>query len=366
MNLLAASLLFLTASSSAVAVDDDRWKPFDHPAVTTRMFTAYTHPGESLVLVSGAMGFFRVEEVFFTEGDRIPGRDGEWVAAIQVDASIDKAQKKTLQIRLELAQSATERARLASVRSDSAARLAAKELERISALRDKGDASQSIYDQALQKWEEATAVADSARIALADSQLSVRLVESELEVLEEKIQQSTLLAPAGWHVESCDVVQGSGLTMGQTMMTLVDRSHFDLTIPMSEEEIRSLSEGTLKLHRVLGETPLKPSKIRVGSVPHPGTHRREVTIEIPAEEFSLASHETGGGLEIRASLRIRDSRGGVRIPKKFIGRQLEQWIVVDTAGKTYSVYPIRSDDTSWLVTTGNMPVGVELVPLTSE
>ena len=366
MNLLAASLIYFAFSSAVETADGDHWKPFDHPAVIERSFTAYTHPGETLVLISGAMGFFRVEEVFFKEGDRIPGRDGEWVAAIQVDASIDKAQKRTLQIRFELAQSATERARLASVRADSAARLATKELERVSALLEKGDASQSIFDQALQRSEEATAVADSARIALSDSQLSVRLVEAEMEVIDEKIGQSTLLAPAGWYVESSEVVKGSGLTVGQQMMTLVDRSHFEVTIPMSEEEIRELSAESLRLERVLGGIPLKPSRITVGSVPDQVTHRRLVTIEIPAEEFSLASQETGGGLEIRAILNIRDSKGGVRVPLEFIGRRLEQWIVKDAAGKVYPILPVRKDETSWIVLPGDMPVGIELVPLTTE
>ena len=56
----------------------------------------------------------------------------------------------------------------------------------------------------------------------------------------------------------------------------------------------------------------------------------------------------------------------MRIPKKFIGQQLEQWIVKSVDGKIYTVYPVRSDDTSWLVRSNDMPVGVELVPLTSE
>ena len=366
MNLFIGSLILLLVSPSAESADGERWKPFDHPAVVERSYNAFTHPGDSLVLISGAMGFFRVEEVLFEEGDRIPGRDGEWVPAIQVDASIDHAQKKTLEIRLELAQSATETARLASVRADSAARLATKELERVAALLEKGDASRSIYDQVLQRSEEATAVADSARVAFADSQLSVRLVESELNVIDQKIKQSTLLAPAGWYVESCEVVEGSGLTMGQRMMTLVDRSRFEITLAFTEEEIKALSVSALKLTRVLDGSLIQPSKIRVGSVPHPETHRRQVTIEIPAEQLSLATHETGGGLEVRAALEIPDTRGGVRIPKKFIGQQLEQWIVKSTEGKIYTVYPVRSDDTSWLVRSNDMPVGVELVPLTSE
>ena len=366
MNLLILPLILLTAIPSAESVDGERWKPFDHPAVVERTFTAFTQPGDTLSLISGAMGFFKVDEVVFAEGDRIPGRDGEWVPAIRVDASIDIAQKKSLEIRLELAKSATETARLASVRADSAARLATKELERVSALLEKGDASQSVYDQVLQRAEEATAVSDTARVAFADSQLSVSLVESELNVIEEKIKQSTLLAPAGWYVEKCDVVQGSGLTMGQHMMTLVDRSYFKVALALTEEEIRALSVSPLKLSRVVDDSEIQPSKIRVGSVPHPETHRRLVTIDIPAEELSLRTYETGGGLEIRASLGIPDSRGGVRIPKKFIGQQLEQWIVKDTEGMIYTVYPVRSDETSWLVRSKDMPVGIELVPLTTE
>ena len=366
MNLIFMSLIMILNAPVSTVADGDRWKPFDHPATTERSFTAYTHPGGMLVLLSGAMGFFRVENVLFSEGDRIPGRDGEWVPAIQVDAALDKAQKRTIEIRLELAKSATERARLASVRADSAARLAQKELDRVSALLEKGDASKRVYDQALQRSEEMTAVADSARVALTDSLLSVRLVESELQTIEEKIDQSTLFAPAGWYVESSLVVEGSGLTLGQRMMTLVDRSHFKLIIPMSEEEIRALSESTLKLQRVLGGAILKPSEIHVRSVPDVVTHRRKVTITIPAEEFSLESYENGGGLEIRASLEIRDSKGGVRIPMEYLGRRLEQWIVKDTSGKIYPVIPVRSDDSSWIVLPGDLPVEVELVPLTSE
>ena len=124
MNLLTLSLILMTAIPSAESADGERWKPFDHPAVVERTFTAFTQPGDTLSLISGAMGFFKVDEVVFGEGDRIPGRDGEWVPAIRVDSSIDIAQKKSLEIRLELAQSATEAARLASVRADSVARLA--------------------------------------------------------------------------------------------------------------------------------------------------------------------------------------------------------------------------------------------------
>mgnify|MGYP004129949597 CR=1 FL=1 len=113
MNLLILPLILLTAIPSAESVDGERWKPFDHPAVVERTFTAFTQPGDTLSLISGAMGFFKVDEVVFAEGDRIPGRDGEWVPAIRVDASIDIAQKKSLEIRLELAKSATETARLA-------------------------------------------------------------------------------------------------------------------------------------------------------------------------------------------------------------------------------------------------------------
>ena len=366
MNFIFMSLiLILNAPVSGVA-DGDRWKPFDHQASTERSFTAYTVPGSTLVLLSGAMGFFRVEDVLFQEGDRIPGMDGEWVPAIQVDASLDMAQKRMIEIQLELAKSAAERARLSSVRADSAARLAKKELDRVSTLLEKGDASKRVYDQALQRSEETTAVADSARIALVDSQLSIQLVESELQIIEEKIDQSTLFAPSGWYVESVLVVEGSGLTLGQNMMTLVDRSYFKLMIPMSEEEIRALSKSTLKLQRVLGGSPLKPSEINVSSVPDPFTHRRKVSILIPAEEFSLESYENGGGLEIRASLEISDSKGGVRIPVDYLGRRLEQWIVKDTLGKIYPVIPVRKDDSSWIVLPGDLPVGVELVPLTSE
>ena len=32
----------------------------------------------------------------------------------------------------------------------------------------------------------------------------------------------------------------------------------------------------------------------------------------------------------------------------------------------YTVYPVRSDETSWLVRSKDMPVGIELVPLTTE
>ena len=104
----------------------------------------------------------------------------------------------------------------------------------------------------------------------------------------------------------------------------------------------------------------------MSSVPDVVTHRRKVTITIPAEEFSLESYENGGGLEIRASLEIRDSKGGVRIPMEYLGRRLEQWIVKDTSGKIYPVIPVRSDDSSWIVLPGDLPVEVELVPLTSE
>ena len=341
--------------------DAETWKPFEHPTVSERSFTAFSFPGQALNLVSGAMGFFKVESVHFSQGDRIPGVEGEWIPAVVVDASIERAQRKTLELRLELAQSGIERALLSKERADSAAELANIELERIRVLEEKGDASKSLLDQWVQKEQELRVAAAELKLAVEDARISARLVESEIMVLDEKIKQSSLLVPAGWYVERVDVVPGSGLTMGSQIMTLVDRSFFKAIVPMSEDEIQALSNGSMKLTRVLDGQRVKLKSLLVDSVPDLQTNRRRVTISIPAEEFTLLPEETGGGLELRISLEVKDAKGGVRIPTNFLRQRLEQWIVQDTSGKVYPVIPVRKDGSSWIVLPGQLPVGVELV-----
>ncbi|MAW77414.1 MAG: hypothetical protein CMJ95_08535 [Planctomycetes bacterium] len=355
--ILILSIAYLTTPGK---VDDpETWRPFDHPAVSKRVFTAYTRPVRLLSVASDVPQ--RVKQVHFEEGDRIPGKPGEMVVAILLDSSVEKEMLASAKIALEISRNDESRSSLAISRAETAARIAVRDLERVTGLHTKGDASDSDLDRVILAHEDARVSLEMARISKLDAAAAVRAAASEVAVIEARIDKLILRAPAGWRVEQRLSEPGAGVTPGTPLMVFADLSSFEIEIPMAEEELRVLGTTPLGIERVIGRESINGVVEFVGSVPDPSTRRRRVVIRIPAEELNLEPLETGGGIEMQVTLEVPDDSGGVRIPHRFLTRRLEQRLVKTQKGKLYVVTPVRFDDSAWIVLPGDLPGSAVLV-----
>ncbi len=339
--------------------EPESWRPFDHPSISVRTFSAYSRPARVVALAAESP--CRVDKVLFAEGDRVPGKPGEMVSAVLLDAAVEKEMHTSAEIALEISKNAESRASLSIVRTETAAQLASKDLERMRELHVRGDASESDLDRALLADENARVALELARVSLLDARAAVRAATSEVAIIAAQIDRLTLRAPAGWRVEQRLVEPGAGVSPGAPLMVLADLSSFEIEIPMAEEEIQVLGLQPVKIERVSNRSRVSGMVDFVGAVPDPLTRRRRVIIRIPAEEFTLEPLETGGGIELQISIDVPDISGGVRVPHRFLGRRLEQWIVKTSDGKVHVVTPIRSDDDGWVVLPGDLPSSAVII-----
>lgn len=360
--ILTLSITFLAAPPNLD--NPETWRPFDHPAISLRVFSAYTRPSRVLSVASDVPR--RVQKVLFDEGDLVPGQVGERVSVILLDSDVELKMLDSARIALELSRSDEARAQLAISRAQIAFQIAERDLERVRELHSRGDASDSDLDRVVLAQEEARVARELAMVARRDAAESVRAAESEVTVMEARIDKLTLKAPATWRVEKRLVEPGSGVLPGAPLMVFADLSSFEIEIPMAEAEVRILGTTPLKIKRVANGQTVQGVIDFVGAVPDEQTRRRRVVIKIPAEEFNLEPLETGGGLEMRVTLEVPDDSGGVRIPHRFLGRRLEQWVVRTEQGKIFVVSPVRSDDEGWIVLPGDLPVASVLVEYQEE
>jgi len=335
------------------------WRPFDHPAISMRVFSAYSRPNRVLSISSETPQ--RVTRVHFEEGDLIPGLPGSMVVAIELDAAVEKQLLTSARIAIEISKSDETRSALQISNAETASRIASRELVRVKDLHSKGDASDSDLDRVVLADEDARVVLEMARLSRMDAAAAVRAASSEVAVIEARIDKLILRAPSGWRVEQRMVEPGQGAAPGKPLMIFADLSSFEIEIPMSEEEVTVLGKGPLKIERVSTRDPIEGIVEFVGAIPDPITHRRRVVIRIPAEELDLEPPETGGGIEIQVTIEVPDDSGGVKIPHRFLSRRLEQWVVTTEAGNIHVVTPVRSDTVGWIVLPGNLPPSAVLV-----
>lgn len=335
------------------------WIPFDHPAISMRVFSAYSQPSRVLSVASETPQ--RVTRVHFEEGDLIPGLPGAMVAAIELDSAVEQELLASAIIALEISKSDETRTELQISNAETASRIASRELARVQDLHSKGDASDSDLDRVVLADEDSRLVLEMARLSRTDAAASVRAAASDVAVIEARIDKLILRAPSGWRVEQRMVEPGQGVAPGNPLMIFADLSSFEIEIPMSEEEVMVLGKAPLKIERVSTRDSIQGIVEFVGAIPDPITRRRRVVIRIPAEELDLEPPETGGGIEIQVTIEVPDDSGGVKIPHRFLGRRLEQWVVKTEAGKIHVVTPVRSDDQGWIVLPGNLPPAAVLV-----
>ena len=324
-----------------------------------RVFSAYSQPNRVLAIASETPQ--RVTRVHFEEGDLIPGLPGAMVAAIELDSAVEQQLLSSAKIALEISKSDETRAELQISNAETAARIASRELERVQDLHSKGDASDSDLDRVVLADEDALLVLEMARLSSTDAAASVRAAASEVAVIEARIDELILRAPSGWRVEQRMVEPGQGVAPGNALMIFADLSSFEIEIPMSEEEVMVLGTAPLKIERVSTRDSIEGIVEFVGAIPDPITRRRRVVIRIPAEELDLEPPETGGGIEMQVTIEVPDDSGGVKVPHRFLGRRLEQWVVKTEDGNVHVVTPVRSDDLGWIVLPGNLPPAAVLV-----
>ncbi len=324
-----------------------------------RVFSAYSQPNRVLAIASETPQ--RVTRVHFEEGDLIPGLPGAMVAAIELDSAVEQQLLSSAKIALEISKSDETRSELQISNAETAARIASRELERVQDLHSKGDASDSDLDRVVLADEDALLVLEMARLSSADAAASVRAAASEVAVIEARIDELILRAPSGWRVEQRMVEPGQGVAPGNALMIFADLSSFEIEIPMSEEEVMVLGTAPLKIERVSTRDSIEGIVEFVGAIPDPITRRRRVVIRIPAEELDLEPPETGGGIEMQVTIEVPDDSGGVKVPHRFLGRRLEQWVVKTEDGNVHVVTPVRSDDLGWIVLPGNLPPAAVLV-----
>ena len=353
-------LLSITSPVDTSHVDTPvTWRPYDHAVYSRRVFSAYTRPGRVLTVASDLPQ--RVEQVLFDEGDRVPGLPDQMVPAIVLDSSVEKQLLEGARISLEFSLNDQERAQLSITRATTAAQIASKELDRMRVLHSRGNASDADLDRQVLAEAEARVALEMALVTQRDATEAVRAAKSEVAVIEARIARLTIQAPGGWRVEERLVEPGAGVVPGAPLMVFADLSAFEIDVPMAEAEIQVLADGPLQIERVSNRTEVRGEVEFVGAVPDARTRKRRVVIRIPAEEFALESPETGGGIELQVTLEVPDACGGVRVPHRFFGRRLEQWVVKTEDGKLHVVSPVRSDDEGWVVLPGDLPAAAVLI-----
>jgi len=337
----------------------DTWRPFDHPAVSTRSFAAFSRPGRALTVASAIPQ--RVHQVLFDEGDMVPGQYGTMVPIILLDSSVEQEMLRGARIAFEISTNDEIRAELVMRKMETAARIISRDLQRIRELHTRGDASESALDQAILAEEEARVSLEVAQVTRTAAAAASLAAASEVAVIEARIDKLTLKAPAGWRVEQRNTEPGAGVVPGEPLMVFVDLSYFEIDVQMVEEEIQVLSTGPLKIQRVSSGAAIAGTVKFVAAIPDLLTRRRRVVIRIPAEEIDLEPLETGGGIEMRVSLDVPNQSGGVRVPHRFLGRRLEQWVLKTENGKLHVVTPVRSDEDGWIVLPGDLPAAAVIV-----
>ena len=353
-------MLSTVLSGSPEKLDDpETWRPFDHPVVAQRSFTAFTRPVRTLSLNSDIARL--VVKISVDEGDLVPGRPYAMTPVAYLDSSVEQEMLKGAGIALEMARNEELKSQLLVEQSRVAAQIALREKKRIQDLYSEGNATESDLDRVTLDEQLARTTLEVARSTKRDSESAVKVAETEVAVIAARIERLILKAPGGWRVEQRLVEPGAGVAPGATLLVLADLSAFEIEIPMAEDEIRSLATTPLRMQRVVDDTELRGTITFVGAIPDPRTLRRRVVIRIPAEELILEPPETGGGIEIRTVLEVADRSGGVRIPRRFLSQRLEQWLVKTQEGKTYVVTPVRFDDSAWIVLPGELPGGAVLV-----
>ncbi|MGE4632416.1 MAG: HlyD family efflux transporter periplasmic adaptor subunit [Planctomycetota bacterium] len=339
--------------------DPPTWRPFDHPVVAERSFTAFTRPIRTLSIVSAVPQ--RVVKITLDEGDLVPGRPDEMIAVAYLDSTVEKELLRGSMIALEITQNEAVKSQLLVEQAQVAAQIASREQKRIQDLHNEGNATESDLDRVNLEEQQARTALEVAKSTKLDAQSAVKAAETEVAVIEARIDRLILKAPGGWRVEQRLVEPGAGVVPGAILLVIADLSAYEIEIPMAEDEIRALATMPLRIRRVADDTELNGTITFVGAIPDPRTLRRRVVIRIPAEELTLEPPETGGGLEVQTVLEVADRSGGVRIPRRFLSQRLEQWLVKTQEGKTYVVTPVRFDDSAWIVLPGELPGGAVLV-----
>ncbi|MDE0960934.1 MAG: HlyD family efflux transporter periplasmic adaptor subunit [Planctomycetota bacterium] len=337
----------------------DSWRPFDHPSVSTRTFSAFTRPGRALTVSSDIPQ--RVQQVLFDEGETVPGPFGSMVPIILLDSSVEMELLEGARIALGISKNEEVRAELSARKMETTVRIIRRDLQRVRELHSRGDASESALDRAILAEEEAQVSLEIARVSRTDAASTVLAAASRVAVMEARIDKLTLKAPAGWRVEQRLTEPGAGVVPGAPLMVFVDLSYYEIEIPMAEDEIQVLSTSPLQIQRVSSGASIAGTVQFVAAIPDLLTKRRRVVIQIAAEEIDLELLESGGGIELKLSLEVPDSSGGVRIPARFLGRRLEQWVLKTEDGRLHVVTPVRSDGDGWIVLAGDLPAAAVIV-----
>jgi HlyD family secretion protein len=181
----------------------------------------------------------RVVEIVPHEGDMVS--PGEVVALI--DTSESGAQLHQAQAAAELARQ-TLITRQASVASDEAQlQFANQEMQRASALVEKGWTTHEKYDERKEQMKSADAALNAARSQVEEARASVKTADAKVEELQAVVNDSTIKSPVQGRVQYRLVEPGAVLPPGGKIATVIDLSDVYTTVFLPAPQAGRLKVG---------------------------------------------------------------------------------------------------------------------------
>jgi RND family efflux transporter MFP subunit len=174
-----------------------------------------------------------------------------------------------------LAEVAVEAADAAITRNTSEVALARSNLERRRSLADRGAASTSDFDDAV----------NAEKVASA----SLRESRAELKRARDDLSKKTIVAPFAGALRTFDVEVGEYVRDGQQLGELLDLSTARITVGLADREVVAVSAGqpvTVRVEAYAGET-FEGEILRVGAASDVVSRKFPVEVEIPNPDGRL-------------------------------------------------------------------------------
>ena len=182
----------------------------------------------------------RIAEMFADEGDMV--KAGQIVA--RMDTQDLSASLKKAEAQMRQAQRAVEEAHANVIQQTSQVLLAQQEMERASALADKGFQTQEVVDQRRAQLDGANAALKAAQTRVIESQHALEASTHDVELFTVNIADNTLVAPRDGRIQYRIANIGEVLPAGGKVFTMLDVSYVYMDVYLPTEEAGKVKVGT--------------------------------------------------------------------------------------------------------------------------
>ncbi|MDP6942220.1 MAG: efflux RND transporter periplasmic adaptor subunit [Planctomycetota bacterium] len=166
--------------------------------------------------------------------------------------------------------------------------LAERELQRVTLLERKGDASASRLDQAEKARVSAVAARENTEYSLASSEAALRASSAQSEeaaaalaTAQDALERSSILAPFDGEVGSIFVDAGDWLGPGAPALHLIDRSRLRATLQVPTDDVAGIQKAGAVLLKTGTLLEAKGKVLGVNPTVHRESRSQSVVVEVP-------------------------------------------------------------------------------------